>query len=462
MIGRRPLLLGAVAATFACKRTRAPKVTEVWDEEPVPEQAEAIGALAPPWPAPVRGQLDSGLLTFWLHEAGATATHVRLLVSTAHDGGVPAAATAAVADYIRAEWQRRTLKQGVVVRLEHGPDRFEIVASGAEPTLSSTLAALGSLLSARTPAGLDGARVRLEHDATARTTAELATSATVATLLGTDDTLDRERLKALSRARLGELWPTITDPRGAVLIVHAGRTAEDAKPELRKLAGAWHGLGRRALVDQATARLQRATAPESTGTRLLSAPVTAVRVVPGDARGPGVLALGRVLELGRARDRSIARLAQRVAQEELDASLTLAGDVGVLVVRTSITRGAPDRDLQRAVEQVAAFAQTRQPRQRLFQAAQLWLGARVVEASLAGEDWTGLFAKAIDLADKDAEIAGALARDAQTMLALGPEELQTWTKKWLDPRTGTPGWAWSAAGLDDTAKAKIGKVAQVS
>ena len=53
--------LAIAIAITGCKRHRAPPVQEVWDEEPVPEEAEAIGNLAPPWPAPVRGQLDNGL-----------------------------------------------------------------------------------------------------------------------------------------------------------------------------------------------------------------------------------------------------------------------------------------------------------------------------------------------------------------------------------------------------------------
>jgi hypothetical protein len=463
VIARRSLLFGVATMLAACKRNRAPKLAEVWDEEPVPEQAEAIGALAPPWPPPVRGQLDNGLLSFWLHEQGTPAMHVRLLVPTSvGDDPPPPVAIAAIAEHIRSEWQRRTNKQGVVVRLEHGADRFELVASGQAEALEGTLVALGSLLAARAPAGLETARERIEHDAVTRTTAELATAATLVSLLDTDEGLDREGARATTRARLLELWPTLTDPRNAVLIVHAGFDAEQAKPELRRLATSWRGAGRRELHDQACARLHRERAPESTATRLLSAPVTAVRRVRGDARGPGVLALGRTLALARPRDRALARLAQRIAQEELDVSLTIAGELGVLIVRTSITRGAPDRDLQRAVEQVAAWAQVRQPRQRLFQAAQLWLGARVIEASLGGEDWTALFSKSLDLSLRDGEIAGALARDAQTMLALGPEELHAWTKKWLDPRVGQPGWAWSAAGVDDETAAKIARVAKIS
>ena len=79
------LALPLVGALTTCKRHLAPPVQEVWDEEPVPDQAEAIGNLAPPWSAPVRGQLDNGLLTFWLHEADTAALHVRVLVpTTAH------------------------------------------------------------------------------------------------------------------------------------------------------------------------------------------------------------------------------------------------------------------------------------------------------------------------------------------------------------------------------------------
>jgi hypothetical protein len=53
---------------------------------------------------------------------------------------------------------------------------------------------------------------------------------------------------------------------------------------------------------------------------------------------------------------------------------------------------------------------------------------------------------------------GALARDAAAMLATTPETLEAWTRRWLDPRTGEPGWAWSIAGLDEDGRRRVGRI----
>jgi hypothetical protein len=63
----------------------------------------------------------------------------------------------------------------------------------------------------------------------------------------------------------------------------------------------------------------------------------------------------------------------------------------------------------------------------------------------------------MDLATTDDEIARALGRDAGRMLAADPDRLQAWTRRWLDPRAGEPGWAWVAAGLDDATQARLGR-----
>ena len=49
MRARALLVAVALLGTLgSCKRHRAPPVQEVWDEEPVPDHAEALGNLAPP------------------------------------------------------------------------------------------------------------------------------------------------------------------------------------------------------------------------------------------------------------------------------------------------------------------------------------------------------------------------------------------------------------------------------
>jgi len=461
---RRPLLLGLAAATLgACKRNRAPELAEVWDEDPALARTEAAGALAPPWPQPVRGQLDDGLLTFWLHESGGAAMHVRLLVPTSvYAEGPTGEVIAIAAEHARHEWQRRVQRFGVSVAIEHGPHRVELCASGPDTQLTASIAALRTMLAQRNPAGLDGARARVREQVPARTSLEVAAAATTRRLLGIDEAVDVGRIDALAAAALAQQWHALTDPRQCVLVIHAPMAAEDGKAELRRLADAWRGpdLGRggQAFIDRATLRLRRRVEFVPTGTRLLAASSTPL-VVDAAGRGGGTLVLGRTIPLGGADDRAMARLAQRIAQEELDASIAICGDVAVFLVAANLGRGAPESDVTQAVDALAAIAKTRQPRQRLFGAVQLWLGARVVEASLHGEDWTELFADAIDLADTDAGIADALAADAARQLAIAPDGLEQWTQRWLDPRTGEPGWAWTAAGVDGDAAARIERVA---
>jgi hypothetical protein len=465
IVGRRPLLLSlGCAALVGCKRKRAPVTAEVWDEEPAVARAEAIGALAPPWPSPSRGQLDDGLITFWLHEPGSATMRIRLLVpTTTTDESPPGEAVAVAAEHVRFEWQRRVQRLGVAIAVEHGAHRFELVAVGSDERLAATLAALRSVLASQTPTTIEGARERITDQVAAPGNLESAASATLRRLIGVEDVVDTAKLRGLSRAELHEHWQTLADPQQAVLLVHSGTPAEAAKGDLRKLSESWRGAERRGnkRLDQATARLRRHGAPKSTGTRLLAQPPTPI-VIAKSGKGTPMLVLGRTIPLEHARDRALARLAQRVAQEEMDASIAITGNVAVFMVAAKLGKSAVDRDLQRTVDELAAFARTRHPRQRLFQAVQLWLGARVVESSLAGEDWTDLFSSAIDLADTDAAIAGSLASDAKHQLDVGPDELEAWTRKWLDPRQGEPGWAWATAGLPDDGKKRIEKLTPIA
>lgn len=452
MRARRAALMIGLAVALAitgCKRHRAPPVQEVWDEEPVPEEAEAIGNLAPPWPAPVRGQLDNGLLTFWLHETDTPALHVRLLVPTTARADAPSAeASASIAEHVRRELGKRLERWNADVTIAHGPDRFEVAIAARDRDLAAVLGAVSIIMAGRAPAGLDAARDRVVAAADDPTTLDVAAEAVLDELIGRRDRVDTGQLRALDRTELVEAWEELTDPRALVLLVHAGTPAEAAKAELRKLASHWRGLGKRELEADAVARLRADDPPEPTKTRLLAEPAAPLSIVRTKARGPAHVVLGRVIATPNARARSLARLAQRVAQEELEVSIAFAGTHAVLLVHAPL--GAkPERRLRELVDRLGAFATTRHPRQRLFQATQLWLGARVVEASLAGEDWTALLASSFDLADRDADVAAVLARDAQQLLSVDANGLRSWTKTWLDPRSGTPGWTWAVAGASE-------------
>lgn len=466
MMTKRRELLAALAcgALVGCKRNRSPVVAEVWDEEPVIGQAEALGALSPPWPAPTRGQLDDGLIMFWLHEPDSPAMAVRLLVPSVQADGPSAGVVATLAEHLRFDWQRRVQKLGVAVALSYGPHRFEVVARGPQANLTATLAALRSTLAATNPPGIEGARDRVVERMGGRTNRELAAAATIARLVGVDEAIDPAITSKLSRQLLHEQWTALLDPRRCVLLVHGGIKADAAKLELRRLAEGWRSTGGRKgddFVDSATRRTRLSGLPDAPRTRLLAEPAAPVFVAAAGA-GRSTLAVGRTIPLVTPADRAMARLAQRIAQEEIEASIVIHGDHAVWLVTSDVSSTAPEDDLSRLVGAMAEMANTRHPRQRLFGATQLWLGARVVEASLAGEDWTQLFASAIDLADNDGQIAGALAKDAGAQLATSGDALETWTRKWLQPRTGEPGWTWSVAGLDAAATKRIARVTPIA
>jgi hypothetical protein len=460
-------MLGAGLVSAGCKRTRAPEVSEVWDEQAGVEQTAALGALAPPWPPPVKGRLGSGLLTFWLQEARSPALHVRALLSIARAGAEPptADAVAIVAEHVRFELQRRLGRDGIAVELEYGPDRIELAMHGADADLGRVLKWLGWALRPAAPLpGLIRARDRLLGQLSPPTAEDIAMSEIVARMFGREGArrrIDEARARGLSRDDLEDAWTRLVDPRRAVLLVHAGRSGDDARVELRQLGTAWHGMGRAEVDEDAVTRLHVHPQHPGVAGRLLAEPAAPIEVTEL-GRGEPTLVLGRVLDTPSVADRSLARLAQRLIQEEIDARLIVSGGASLFVVRTPLSRSSPERSAQSVVDELAKLADTRHPSQRLFAAAQLWLGARVVEASLRGEDWTALFAEAIDLADDDEGIASALARDATAMLEPEPDVLRTWQRRWLDPRGGEAGWLWVAAGADDKLRRRLERVTPVA
>ncbi|MEM7152254.1 MAG: hypothetical protein AAF799_05395 [Myxococcota bacterium] len=461
--GRAALALAVVAGLGACKRSKAPLVEEVWDEAPASGQAEALGSLAPPWSAPTRAVLDSGLITFWLHEPDAPATHLRVLLPVGDRPELQSAAVVAVLEtHLQQSLATRARSQGISVETRSAPDRIEIVLHSATADTSRALSTLGRVLAARSPSsGLETARAevagRLEGEPTAD---ERATAALAATLLGRRSSAQQATAKAvteLSRDALLEGWEQLVDPRRAVLVVHSGHEASLYRAALRKLADGWRGRGRRPVLDSAIARLRTASEPSSAPGRLLAEPATPMHIVPGPEGSPVVM-IGRVVPTRSAADRSLARLAQRVLQEELDARLVIRGDHGLFMLRVPLSGREPEQTVTEAIDALTSLATTRQPQQRLFQAAQLWLGARMVQASLDGEDWTASWSDAIDLAEDDDAIVGALARDARSMLEPDPEALQQWLRQWLDPRSSEPGWRWLVAGASDRQTRRLARI----
>lgn len=464
---RRALLAGIAALVAACKRNKDPIVPEIWDEAPVPERAEALGKLAPPWPAPARGILDSGLLTYWLHDPGATTAHVRLMFPDHYEGQpLPALAVRSVGGALRHSVRRGMGRVPARVSQARRPGRLELSASGPAadlPRITNAIArplARGVKGNRALPASLLRARGRASRDGESRTTLEIATAAAIAGLLDVSldsQRIDSSRAEAQTAERLSEAWTQLLDPRRCVLVIHAPQAPEDLPDLLTGFVG-WTGVGRRDVPESSLDRLRWTPAPIKDPQHLMTdggAPLLLPTEVGG---GGGKLVMACRLETPTVQARASARLAQRLLAETQDTRLAVAGPVSLFTISTAVSDQSIEARAQGLVEALAGGGKTRAPSQRLFTAAQLWLGARVVQASLAGEDWTALWSEAMDLADTESDIPRALASDATAMLTLEPEPLAAWMSEQLDPRLGKNGWAWALCGATEKMERVLSRV----
>lgn len=491
---RRLLLCACVLLSLgtACKRKETIKV-EIFDEAPPPALTDALGALAPPWPAPERVVLRDGLLVHWLREAGTPAVHLRLVLPTgdlkpALQGAPALIAARGVALELEA------LATRLALRVEFTPraGRYEIVVHGVDAELPALLVGLGDIFSA---ANLDTSLIRARRqvlrelrppDAEAQ-----ALAAVTARLLGGDpatELITASAVEAAADPAVRDAWEALTDPRGALLVVHAGDELAAHEDGLEELAARWRPRAKLLAGEpeaEALVRLRQGPRPSAPpAQRLTQAPLE--RIEPAVQGGRSLLILGRALALPTVRDRSLARLVQRHLQAELDIRLTITGTVGVFTIHVPLGaagRGKPAADPLEEVESAEAAAEPadndplgrrlrreltvirdylreRPLAQDLIGAAQLWLGARMVAASLGGEDWTALWSEALDLSVSDGEIVAALARDAETMLAATPDEAAAFIERWLDLEKSEPGWTWVAVGSEADLKGVIATYAK--
>ena len=458
-------LIGALAGGCRCRQeTLAPVVFEEGsDRAPI----DPASVLAPPWTPPLVAQLDNDAILHWLREPQSSAFHARVLLPTSINADrLSAAAITSVIEALelRLEARLRRIKASAL-DIRSRPGRIEIAIHGRDADAEALLEALANTFAdAGDPRLLAIAQGKVlarhrEAEASARAAAGL-----VSVLL--DHPLEHEYaskqdLADLSKNRLDRAWSLITDPRDALVVIHSGRDPQDPAmtAAVARLGSRWKPpIGFGSGKDAVTQRLRENPPKRTPDTYLLTETRAApMRVLGGEPEhgDRAVVMLGRLIPTATNEQRTLARISQRIMQERLDARLIVAGPVSLLAVRVRVPRKDPVASLARIIERMQAFSAEPQPGTRIDQAASLWLGARVVQASLSGEDWTSLWSESIDLAGKDREIFAALARDAQTMLELEPEQVHAYMAKWFDPQAGEPGWVWVGAGIDDDFRAKL-------
>lgn len=469
-----------------CRKREPPKV-EIFDEAATPAQTEALGSLAPPWPAPERVVLANGLLVHWLHEAETPALHLRLILPThALKPALQGTPALVAARALALELERLSPRLAVRVELQPGLDRLELAVHGVVGETDAVLSGLADALAGDPTRALAQARRQLLGELGPLDAEALAASELVAALRGGESSRERIDIAALqaqgvTESQLLDAWKALTDPRQALLVVHARARLSDAAGTtgVAELTERWRQqvnllAGNEARSEpQALLRLRPRESAASSTNHLTRAPIAPLRRIEPPGSGRPLLVIGRAIPTATARDRSLARLAQRRLQEQFDVRLTVAGPWAALSLHVPLAglgKAKPALDLlegtdppkdpeaesqdpltrrlRRELTVIRDALRQRPTTQDLFQAAQLWLGARMVAASLAGEDWTALWSESLDLAANDGDIAAALARDAQAMLAATPEEVVAWQQRWLDLQTSQPGWTWVLVGKE--------------
>lgn len=442
-------LVWMASVLVGCKRPPPPSRPDVWDDVSSERGQDAESDYGPKWPAPIPALLRNGLLHLWMHEPGTATTHLRLLVPL-HDGP-PSEVAAIVAEALRHDLARQGRRHGALVDVVSGPGRVEIAMHAPSAALDDLLNALAQSLGVSDPApGLLAAQKRLARDRRNLDSTELALDRLAATLLADDNPglVEPAALADVGRVPLAQGWSRLLDPHRAVLLVHAGLAPSAHATALLELDARWASRTRTAASASALARLRPTTPPPDPSDKsLVGGPAAApIQVIATNAHGGAVLALGRLLETPRWEDRAMARLAQRIAQEELDVRLSISGDRALWTVVLPFSGPDAPIELDQTLDHLSRLARQREPSQRLRQAAQLWLGGRMVASSLAGEDWTALLSESLDLADRDTTVSRALGRDAQFMMDVDPDTLAAWTRQHLDPRGSSRGWDWTIAG----------------
>ncbi len=441
------LVLLGLGLSGGCKRKETLAPVHLEEVDPV-DEADVSLALAPNWGPPSVVALSNGLLLHWLTEEGRQTAHIRLMVSLHDHHGEPVVALVA-AHALIAALERDLASTSAQIELAHRPGRFEVVVHIDDNELATAIGALALRLADKKSGDLYAAGLKRASKTTPPLDPDAAVAnEVVARLLYGDESgnitktlVGKDALSKATRSVLEKQWPLLFDPRTCLLVVHASGQPSRAGVEeaLVKLGKDWtaagitlsrggekDGVGRMTVLppvaDGMASGKKSSGLPAGLG--LVGTKPFAGYVNVDLSGGRASVMLARLLWLPDAHARGLARLAQRVLQEEFDARLVMSGKLGLFAIRVPSMGGSPASAIQIIEQRLRALAKADESRERLRESAQLWLGARAVEASLQGEDWTSLWSESMDLCTEDNQVRGALAREGLEMLRADPEELR--------------------------------------
>lgn len=259
------------------------------------------------------------------------------------------------------------------------------------------------------------------------------------TLYGSSKDFAQLRSKDLAQA-----WTTLTDPRRCTIIVHSGKQTPEDKRSLQALGEQWDRSGKATKTP-----LARLFAPANPLPKLSNAqkslrqtPITAFPTRLSSPTGRITWLVSRRLSLPTAKDRAYARLAQRTLQHQFDVRLVIHQKTGLWQVRKDLS---PEPELaalemRKFLGDLDEALHERLVPGRARQAARTWLGARLVQNSLEGSDWTALWSESLDLSSVPKGIPGALQKNGSEMTQADIKAFEAWMGKTIDPSLARGPW----------------------
>lgn len=259
------------------------------------------------------------------------------------------------------------------------------------------------------------------------------------TLYGSSKDFAKLRSKDLARA-----WTRLTDPRRCTLIVHSDAQTPEDKRSLQALSEQWERSGNNSKTPLArlfTPSKALAKLPNAQNS-LRQTPITSVPTRLTSPTGRITWLVSRRLSLPTAKDRAFARLAQRTLQHQFDVRLVIHQKTGLWQIRKDLSP-EPERaalELRNFLGDLDQALHERLVPGRARQAARTWLGARLVQNSLEGADWTALWSESLDLASSPKAIPSALQINGKEMIQADIKAFENWMGQNIDPSLARGPW----------------------
>jgi hypothetical protein len=431
------------------------------------------------WPPILQTEAANRVWLEWLSEPAATSFHLRILLATApHRSEIQAAAVACLALALDARLKQRALRRNITTEVLHRPDRIELALHGPADDLDTALNLVARILAEKKPLRLlQSAKGRLAADLVDDPLRDqLAQDQAAALGLAREQiAFNRATLTSLDDRELEEAYAKLTEPANAWMIVHAPSKPEQHLVALRQATATWKSrtLFNRSSGDAYTRFRPALVAPKKESVRLIDAPWNFVDTLHDERV---TLIATTLVPLADAKSAAALTLLQRLLQEQLDVRLTRSSDRALLTWRLDLPNQSESASeaFKEAMSTFAQLTHSEVDPAHIRQSATLWLGARMVAASLSDDDWTQLWSESFDLviapqtllSSKARPTSEQLARMQAHALALETSVIESTTsaqlkavaQTFVDPWQAKAAWTWTFVGGSPKVRSALNKV----